>query len=36
VHLYDVIIGMDSFFHGAPIGQPVCAISENKAARSRR
>src|SRR5580698_2303797 len=36
VHLYDVIIGMDSFFHGAPIGQPVCATSENKAAPSRR
>src|ERR1700727_2972961 len=36
VHLYDVIIEMDSFFHGAPIGQPVCATSGNKAAPSRR
>jgi hypothetical protein len=36
VHLYDVIIGMDSFFHVAPRGQPVCASAWNEAAQSRR
>jgi hypothetical protein len=36
VDLYDVIIRMDSFFHGAPRGQPVCATTRNEAALSRR
>src|SRR5580704_12219022 len=36
MHLNNVIIGMDSFFHGAPRGEPVCASAWNKAAHSRR
>jgi hypothetical protein len=33
VHLDGVVIGMDSFFHDAPLGQPVCATISSSTAQ---